>query len=87
MNHFHFFLMFVLGHVNCLHFLGKQNSSKRHSFYRVYIGVIRFLELKCYNTSWHRHIQLLSSFIFQSETAVEGFIASQAPQTSSEEGE
>ena len=46
-----------------------------------FIGVIRFSELKCYNTSWHRNIQLLSSFIFQSETAVEGFIASQAPQT------
>ena len=73
--------MFVLEHVNCLHFLGKQNSSKRHSFCRVYIGVIRFSELKCYNTSWHRNIQLLFSFIFQSETTVEGFIASQAPQT------
>ena len=79
--------MFVLEHVNCLHFLGKQNSSKRHSFCRVYIGVIRFSELKCYNTSWHRNIKLLSSFILQSETAVEGFVASQAPQTSSEEGQ
>ena len=79
--------MFVLKHVDCLHFLGKQNSSKRHSFCRVYIGAIRFSELKCYNTSWHCNIQLLSSFIFQSETAVEGFIASEAPQTSLEEGE
>ena len=39
------------------------------------------------NTSWHRYIRLLGSLTLQSETAVEVFISSQAPQTSSEEGE
>ena len=41
-NDFRFFLMFVLEHVSPLHFLGKQNSSKCHSFCRVNIGEIRF---------------------------------------------
>ena len=38
-------------------------------------------------TSWHRYIRVLGSLTLRSETAVEVFIASQAPQTSSEEGE
>ena len=46
-----------------------------------------FQSVKCYNTSWHRYIRLLGSLTLQSETAVEDFIASQAPQTSTEEGE
>ncbi|CAH3166006.1 unnamed protein product [Porites evermanni] len=55
---------------------------------QVNIGGIRFSDLKCYNTSWHRYIRLLGSVTLQSETAVEGFMAeAQAPQTSSEEGE
>ena len=53
----------------------------------VNIGGIRFSERKCYNTFWHRYIRLLGSLTLQSETAVEVFIASQAPQTSTEEGE
>ena len=54
---------------------------------RVNIGGIRFSERECYNTFWHRYIRLLGSLTLQSETAVEVFIASQAPQTSTEEGE
>ncbi|CAH3185205.1 unnamed protein product, partial [Porites lobata] len=54
---------------------------------RVNINGIRFSERKCYNTSWHRYIRLLGSLTLHSETAVENFMASQAPQTSSEESE
>ena len=79
--------MFVLKHVSPFHFLGKQNSSKCRSFCRVNIDGIRFSERKCYNTSWHRYIRLLGSLTLHSETAVENFMASQAPQTSSEESE
>ena len=75
--------MFVLEHVSPFHFLGKQNSSKCRSFCRVNIDGIRFSERKCYNTSWHLYIRLLGSLTLHSETAVENFIASQAPQTSS----
>ena len=56
-------------------------------FCRVNIDGIRFSERKCYNTSWHRYIRLLGSLTLHSKTAVEVFIASQAPQTSSKEGE
>ena len=51
------------------------------------IAGIRFAERKCYNTSWHSYIGLLGSLTLHSETAVEDFIASQAPQTSSAESE
>ena len=57
-------------------------------------NVIRFaglilvkLGFQCYNTSWHRYIRLLGSLTLHSETAVDNFVTSQAPQTSSEEGE
>ena len=81
--------MFVLKACqSSLHFLGKQNSSKCRSFCRVNIGGIRFSDLKCYNTSWHRYIRLLGKLSLQSKAAVEGFMAeAQAQQTSSEEGE
>ena len=39
-----------------------------------------FQSVKCYNTSWHSFFRLLGSLTLHSETAVEDFIASQAPQ-------
>ena len=79
--------MFVLEHVGPLHFLGKQNIPKCMSF--LFVGLI-LMELGFQSvsviTSWHRYIRLLGSLTLHSETAVEVFIASQAPQTSSEEG-
>ena len=71
--------MFVLEHVSPFHFLGKQNSSKCRSFCRVNIGGIRF--------GTAMYIRLLGSLTLPSETAVEDFIARQAPQTSSAESE
>ena len=79
--------MLVLEHVSPFQFLGKQTSSKCRSFGRVNIAGIRFSERKCYNTSWHSDLGLLGSLTLHSNTAVEVFIASQAPQISSEEGE
>ena len=79
--------MFILDHVSPFHFLGKQTSSKYRSFCSVDTVGIRFAERKCYNTSWHSYIRLLGSLTLPSETAVEDFIARQAPQTSSAESE
>ena len=56
-------------------------------FCRINIGGIRFSERKFYNTSWHSDLGLLGSLTLHSNTAVEVFIASQAPQISSKEGE
>ena len=56
-------------------------------FCRINIGGISFSERKCYNTSWRSYVGLLGSLTLHSNTAVEVFIASQAPQISSEEVE
>ena len=65
----------VWKHVSPFHFLGKQNSSKCRSFWRVNIVGIRFAERKCYNTSCYRYIRLLGSLTLPSETAVEAIFA------------
>ena len=65
----------------------KAKQSQMHvvPFCRVNIGIV--FQSVSVITSWHRYIRLLGSLTLHSETAVEVFIASQAPQTSSEEGE
>ena len=80
--------MFVLEYVSPFHFLGTRKTVPNVvPFAGLIIVGIRFAERKCYNTSWHGYIRLLGSLTLPSETAVEDFIASQAPQTSSEESE
>ena len=48
---------------------------------------VRFAGLILVELVWHRYIRLLGSLTLPSETAVEDFIARQAPQTSSAESE